>query len=418
MSQKEVDPRTALVLCLLCPCIVISLIYVFLFFLAPESGGLLSPKLPQYRVRIDFNELNRIKEKNSDAQHRTADNYVTSPEVIRPAEPPASNMRLSADTEEKNTPTATAPPQQPFSPPALAYNSMPPLLPELNLPPTFLPPELPPKKGKPIRFVKTTLQGIPMYQAIIDLTDPQMFINVELANQATQANSSEQSHGDEPFPSFVKRSHGALVQNGTFFSKDDQKRVMGNMVAGGRYLKYSQWENYGTTFGLKKNNQPEMITARLDGQPDWSQQWFSITCGPRLVRAGAVQVDAESEGFQDSHVLGVGPRCALGYSADKTKLYMVTFLKGLSLTKEAEVMKAMGCQEAMNLDGGASKALAHDGNIVVPAKRALTNCIVVYDTNFPAPRDLITSWREFQKRPDQMISYEKECRNGSVRKVY
>jgi exopolysaccharide biosynthesis protein len=102
----------------------------------------------------------------------------------------------------------------------------------------------------------------------------------------------------------------------------------------------------------------------------------------------------------------VGPRCAIGYPQSKDRLYIVTFLKGLSLKREAELMKALGCFEAMNLDGGASRAMAHNGQIVVPAHRPLTNVIVVYDTKFPAPQELIASWKDFQKRPDQSVAFQ------------
>jgi hypothetical protein len=306
----------------------------------------------------------------------------------------------TGDTEETITPV-TQPDltdKSPNSP--LLLSALPPKGPTLE-PPAFVPAELPPRKGKPIKFVKATLKGVPFYQATVDLKDPETFLSIEIANNAAEANSATSTHGDESFPSFVKRSRGALVQNGTFFSKDNQKRVMGNMVALGRYLKYSQWENYGTTFGLKRNNEPEMVTARTEGrQPDWSQHWFSITCGPRLLRDGEVEVRATDEGFADPHVLGVGARCALGYPASKDKIYIVTFLRGLSLQKEAEVMKAMGCSEAMNLDGGASRSIAHNNQIIVPASRALTNVIVVYDTNYKAPRNVVASWKEFQRRPD------------------
>jgi hypothetical protein len=59
-------------------------------------------------------------------------------------------------------------------------------------------------------------------------------------------------------------------------------------------------------------------------------------------------------------------------------------------------MKAIGCIEAMNLDGGASEALAHRGKILIPAGRNLTNVLVVYDRNNPAPVALKTAWANFQ----------------------
>jgi exopolysaccharide biosynthesis protein len=183
----------------------------------------------------------------------------------------------------------------------------------------------------------------------------------------------------------VARAHAAAVINGTFFSKDAQKRVMGNMVRGGAFVKYSQWENAGTTFGLLPGNRPVMVTARAEGKPDWQSHQLSITCGPRLLMNGQPWLHPADEGFRDSHVLGVAGRSALGYSRDGRWLYLVSFDSGVSLAQEARAMKALGAWEAMNLDGGASRALAVRGRTVVSPGRALTNVLAVYDGRVPAP---------------------------------
>lgn len=253
------------------------------------------------------------------------------------------------------------------------------------------------RHGKPVQFVKKTVSHIPVYETIIDLHDPETFISIGLANNAYLANDKDMTHGDEAFDSFVRKSHASVVMNGTFFSKDEQKRVMGNMVSGGRFLKYSPWENYGTTFGLTRQNRPVMMTARAGEVPDWSEHWFSLTCGPRLLKNGEVWIYPEKEGFADSHVLGVGPRCALGFDQTGDKLILCTFMNGLSLSEEARLMKELGCSEAMNLDGGASRSLAHNGSIVVPAGRPLTNVLLVYDAKNKAPQSLIKSWETFQQ---------------------
>ncbi|MBR8828330.1 MAG: phosphodiester glycosidase family protein [Gomphosphaeria aponina SAG 52.96 = DSM 107014] len=254
-----------------------------------------------------------------------------------------------------------------------------------------------PNPGKPVEVTKKTLNGVSFYQTTIDLKDPEIFITIALANNASLANNGNISNGDESFAALVKRSKGAVVANGTFFSKDEEKRVMGNLVAGGKFLKYSRWENYGTTLGIKAGNQLEMITARQEGQPEWDQHWFSLTCGPRLLKQGKIWLAPQSEGFKDPHVLDVGGRTAIGFPASRDKLFLVTFLLALSLEQEAQLMQAIGCVEAMNLDGGASKALAHRGQILLPAGRLLTNVIVVYDTEHPAPAELKNSWQGFQQ---------------------
>ena len=273
------------------------------------------------------------------------------------------------------------------------------------------------KQAKPVQLGSKNAAGASFYLTTIDLADPEIYITIGLANNAAFANTSQVTRGDEPFENMVARYRAAVVANGTFFGKDEQKSVLGNMVAAGKFLKYSRWENYGTTLGIKAGNQLEMVTARIEGKPDWSQHWFSLTCGPRLVKGGKVWLSPLSEGFKDSHVLGVGSRTAIGFPASRDKLFLVTFLDSLSLEAEAKVMQAMasrpasyGCFEAMNLDGGASVGLAHQGQILFPPGRNLTNVLVVYDREYPAPAQLKQSWERFQKgsrpSPDPSVFFD------------
>ena len=248
----------------------------------------------------------------------------------------------------------------------------------------------------PLKMVARTISGVPLYVATIDLTDPETFISVGLANQANQANSARSTRGDESFVQFVRRHQAALTMSGTFFSMDAQKRVMGNMVSGGEFLKYSPWENYGTTLGVKSGNRLEMVTARTDGKPNWQDHWFSLTAGPRLLRKGQISVSPKQEGFTDPGVMGVAVRSAIGFTPNRKKLLHVTFIKPISLKQEAEIMQALGCWEAMNLDGGTSLALAKGNRILRGARRKLTNVIMVYDTKHPAPNELKLSWKAFQ----------------------
>ncbi|MBE9184228.1 phosphodiester glycosidase family protein [Microcoleus sp. LEGE 07076] len=266
------------------------------------------------------------------------------------------------------------------------------------------------KQAKPVEVKSQTVADASFYLTTIDLADPEIYITIGLANNAALANNSKLTAGDEPFENMVERYQAAVVANGTFFGKDEQKSVLGNMVSAGKFLKYSRWENYGTTLGIKAGNQLEMVTARIEGKPDWSQHWFSLTCGPRLVKGGKVWLSPLSEGFKDSHVLGVGSRTAIGFPASRDKLFLVTFLDSLSLEAEAKVMLAIGCFEAMNLDGGASVGLAHQGQILLPAGRNLTNVLVIYDKEYPAPATLKQSWERFQKvsrpTPDKSVFFD------------
>ncbi|NJM46952.1 MAG: phosphodiester glycosidase family protein [Alkalinema sp. RU_4_3] len=243
------------------------------------------------------------------------------------------------------------------------------------------------------------ISGEALYLTVIDLSDPQVYFGIGLAHNAPQANSSRSTSGDEHFTPMVRRHHAAVTASGTFFSMDHQKRVMGNLVSGGKRLKYSPWENYGTTLGLKAGNRPEMRTARLEGRPNWDHHGFSLTAGPRLLKDGKPQIQPRSEGFTDRGMMeGKALRAALGYPKHGRTMLLVTFLSPLTLEKEAKIMAHLGCSEAMNLDGGTSIALAKGGKILQPAGRELTNVITIYDAKYPAPDSLKNAWQAFQEK--------------------
>lgn len=252
---------------------------------------------------------------------------------------------------------------------------------------------------------RRSLQGIAFHLTTIDLSQPETLVTIGLANDAPQANTPQRSYGDEPFPQIVRRMQAAVVANGTFFNTAATHRdVMGNMVGAGRFLRYFGWETRGTTLSLRQNQQPEMITPNLENQTrEWSEYWFSLTCGPRLVTAGQVSVTAErvrAEGFTTAHLVNpqaAAGRSAIGFSQDGKTLLMVAFIDAVSLRRAAEILRELGAYQAMNLDGGASVALASRGNIVYPAGRNLTNVIAVYDARNPAPSALQTAWTQFQQ---------------------
>jgi hypothetical protein len=76
---------------------------------------------------------------------------------------------------------------------------------------------------------------------------------------------------------------------------------------------------------------------------------------------------------------------------------MVTFIDSVSLQQAAEIMHDIGAYQAMNLDGGASVALASRGSILYGAGRSLTNVIAVYDSTNAASVSLQDTWGQKQQ---------------------
>ncbi|MNJ60560.1 hypothetical protein D3C77_563010 [compost metagenome] len=55
---------------------------------------------------------------------------------------------------------------------------------------------------------------------------------------------------------------------------------------------------------------------------------------------------------------------------------MIATVSGATMKQWADIMKALGAKQAMNLDGGASSAMYGGGKMLTPAGRLLSNTLV------------------------------------------
>ena len=102
----------------------------------------------------------------------------------------------------------------------------------------------------------------------------------------------------------------------------------------------------------------------------------SIVSGsPRLVKGGAICTETDP-GFEDPNRFGPGvtsPRTAVGIGGDG-KLILVS-ASAASIQQLREIMLALGCVEAMNLDGGGSVGLYYNGEFKAVPGRPLTTVL-------------------------------------------
>jgi len=128
------------------------------------------------------------------------------------------------------------------------------------------------------------------------------------------------------------------------------------------------------------NNDPNPLPAPLpaDGS-SYSDLLVGIGGGPVLVKDGVVNITYNQEIMWGS---GVGldirdPRTAVGYTNDKHVVIMVVdgrspLSDGLTLPELAQVFLDLGCDAAMNLDGGGSSQMAIGNQAVnIPQSRSL-----------------------------------------------
>lgn len=120
-------------------------------------------------------------------------------------------------------------------------------------------------------------------------------------------------------------------------------------------------EIYKTKKGAKE-------TTVID--PNNFSKWKMKTAvggGPVLLQAGEIRITNEEEkrftgkAFYEKH-----PRTAMGYTKDSKLIIIVIEGRnknagGATLTQEAQILKDLGCWEALNLDGGGSSCLLVNG---------------------------------------------------------
>ena len=103
----------------------------------------------------------------------------------------------------------------------------------------------------------------------------------------------------------------------------------------------------------------------------------TIVSGGRLVRGGAIVTTLESAFASDARfTTNSSPRTAVGTTADG-KLLLVS-ASSATIPQMRELMLALGCVEAINLDGGASTAMYYNGNVLVTPSRQLTTTLQVF----------------------------------------
>lgn len=107
----------------------------------------------------------------------------------------------------------------------------------------------------------------------------------------------------------------------------------------------------------------------------WQNVRTLITGSPQLVKNGKVYNTYFKEKLHYS-IKNPSQRSAIGIT-HKNQFIMVTVVGKLTLTKLAQIMKRLGCLEALALDGGGSVDLYMKGKNITNNNRPVTNSIIV-----------------------------------------
>lgn len=229
-------------------------------------------------------------------------------------------------------------------------------------------------------------------QASVDLNDPEVIFIIKLEEEINKAGS---------FTQYVNSDRAALVVNSTY---KDPKNINWTKVSENKIIEGAGSINWsdGVVLGLTRDNKPEMLNRKAN--ISWDKYWFALTSLPRLISQGKIVDLSASEVSKD--LGGLKQRSAIGFSSQTNTLYHIITNEqdgAISIETLAEIMLSIGCDEAMNLEGGNGVLMAHHGKVYVDDAKdnkelVRAPVIVVYDSIYQGRNNysLRKAWEQFQ----------------------
>ena len=167
-----------------------------------------------------------------------------------------------------------------------------------------------------------------------------------------------------------------------------QLQIVGNKITAASANPLSIPENgyvlVGPKAKLGKLFGAQYVDVKINTNPKWENVKHIISGGPYLVRNGEVYIDMTAQKL--GSIGGRNPRTAIGYTKDNDLILITADGRegssiGLTLTELANLLKGLGCVNAINLDGGGSTVMYVKGQIVnrphQPGGIALSNALVI-----------------------------------------
>ena len=145
-------------------------------------------------------------------------------------------------------------------------------------------------------------------------------------------------------------------------------------------------------YALRNLKVGDEVRLRFTIEPGGGEIREAVGGGPRILRNGIISVEHRAERFADSFATRRHPRTGIGLRDGE--LIMVTvdgrqpgYSEGMTLHELAQLFLDLGCQEAMNLDGGGSTTMVVRDKVVNSpsdgAPRRVANALALFTT---APR--------------------------------
>jgi hypothetical protein len=185
----------------------------------------------------------------------------------------------------------------------------------------------------------------------------------------------------QSFHSFLAEYQPLAQVSGSYFSLSSWAPV-GDIVINGR-LRYGSG-GIGSALLVRPDNTAKIVNIPRGWLSSWQGYEMVLRGGVRLVQDGKYAVYPHDQGFRDPALFRQATRTAVGITPQQ-RLLLVAVGRGIQLSQLAAIMKALGCRDAMTLDGGTSTGLAYGTSVIFTPGRLLSNVLMVVERPAPAP---------------------------------
>lgn len=237
--------------------------------------------------------------------------------------------------------------------------------------PKRIPVPLPPQPvAPPVSLHSRTPLGVPVRMVRVDLRHPGVLVAPVLPRGSAGARVG----------TLARQSGADAVINGSYFHPQTYAPA-GDLVRSGQLL---SWGRIPAALAITPDNRA-VITGGTGqtGSQAWRGMETVVASGPRILVGGQIR-RTYGAAFRDPAVFGRAARSAVGLSGNRD-LFLVSTQARLTPTEMAKVMRQLGAQNALLLDGGSSAGLAWGNRAVLESVRSVAFGIGVY-ANYPGRR--------------------------------
>lgn len=223
-------------------------------------------------------------------------------------------------------------------------------------------------------FLDKSIDNKRIHVVSVDLTHPRVKIRSSTAEERGMTPSA-----------FSKKAGAKVVINGDFF--DGKLQPIGLAAGQGRIWPTSADTKEWSFLACTKSN--DCLIEDYNRVTPWRNEWQSVVGGWQILLDPGFEWTSAYDYQCGSFCTVEHPRTAVGLSADRKTMWFVLIegrqgsLTGLSLADTTGVLKRLGAEWALNLDGGGSSTMVVDGQRVSgrphnePLERSVANCLAV-----------------------------------------